>query len=620
MLAFSAGMPAGIAAAALLLLAGGIAPPAETGAAGRKPERAAALWTEDFESPGASGRWRFSNGPEFPGASGAFKVVASPVHSGKRAGRLDFDFRKGGEYVETLTLFPAAVAGPGVSFWASLSVPGPEIRLRLIDESGQTFQSRFRSPFPAEWTEFHVRAGDFEESWGGAGDGVFHGGLTGLSVVLVRGSVRYPKGGLSIDDLRVVSSGAAEVDPFGEDALPASLTGPLSGFLGVQSNFITHFPLDTKQLDLAKAAGFGFVRGPLAWDWVERSKGRYDFSKWEELVREAGARGLGSYLILHNHNPLYYDGPGAFDYKWGPRTAAARGAFAAFARESARTFAGRNVVLEVWNEPNIPNFWHPAPDARFYSLLAAETAAAIKNAGLKTPVIVGAIATIDLPFLDSLARLGGLKRADAVSVHPYRMSNPETFFVEFAPAEKAAGAAASRPGLPFWIGEWGYSSTAFGGRTAAAYRKQALYVIRLLLGGLERRVPRTVLYNLKDDGDDPADSEHNFGLLRNKTLAAKPSYRAVKAFRSLQPGGSVSIGSIDTHDRCVAGLLIRRGGRMLAALWTDRPGREAVLLVTDRAGMKAYSMFGAPLKLAKSGRRRVVRLSEEKGPVYLKLG
>jgi hypothetical protein len=590
------------------------------GAASLSRNRATPLWSEDFESADAAGRWRFSNGPEFPGASGAFKVVASPVHGGKRAGRLDFDFRKGGSYVETQTLFPAAVAGEGVSFWASLSVPGAEIRLRIVDETNQTFQSRFHTPFPAEWTEYHVRVGDFEESWGGAGDGVIHGALKGLSVVLVRGSVRYPKGALSIDDLRIVSSGAAEVDPFGADALPAARKGRVSDFVGVQSNFITHFPLDTKQLDLAKAAGFGFVRGPLAWERVEKSTGRYDFSAWDELVQEAGKRGLGSYLILSENNPLYYDGPGAYDYKWGPRTAAARLAFAAFGREAARHFAGRDVVLEIWNEPNIANFWHPAPDARLYGLLAAETAAAIKNAGLKTPIIAGAIATIDLPFLESLARLGGLKRADAVSVHPYRPSNPETFFVEFAPAEKAVGADAGRPGLPFWAGEWGYSSTWFGGRTAAAYRKQALYVIRLLLTCLERRVPRTVLYNLKDDGDDPADLEHNFGLLRNRTLAAKPGYQAVKAFRDLQPSGVVSIGSIDTHDRCAYGLLIRRGGAKLAALWTDRPGREAVLLVPDRAGMKAYSMFGFPLALGKSGGRRVVRLSEDKGPVYLRLG
>ncbi len=606
-------------AAGLLALAGGIRS-AATGAESRPAARAVPLWTEDFESPGAASRWRFSNGPEFPGASGAFKVVSTPVHGGKFAGRLDFDFAKGGGYVAAETDFPAGIVGRGVSFWASLSVPGPEIRLRIVDETGQTFQSRFRAPFTAEWTACHVRTGDFEESWGGAGDGVFHGAITGLSVVAVRGAARYPKGALSIDDLRIVASGAAEVDPFGPESPALSRTGRISDFVGVQANFITHFPLDTKQLDLAKDAGFGFVRGPLAWERVETSKGRYDFSKWDELVRALGARGLGSYLILSENNPLYYDGPGAYDYKWGPRTAAARQAFAAFAREAARHFAGRKVVLEIWNEPNVPAFWHPAPDARLYALLAKDAVAAVKNAGLKIPVIAGATSTIDLAFLENLARYGGLARADAVSVHPYRTTNPETFFSQFAIAEQAVRDDTARAGLPFWNGEWGYSSTWFGGRTAAAYRMQALYVIRLILTGIERRIGRTVIYNLKDDGDSAGDSEHNFGLLRNRTLAAKPAYLAVKAFRDLQPSGVVSIGSIDTHDRCVHGLLIRRGQAKLAALWTDRPGREAVLLVPDRAGMKAYSMSGSPLGLAKSGTRRIVRLSEDKGPVYLKIG
>lgn len=608
-----------VVGAAFLLLAGAIRTAAK-GAEGRPGERAASRWMEDFESAGAAARWRFSNGPEFPGATGAFKIVTSPVHAGQRAGRLDFDFGRGGGYVEAATTFAASVSGRGVAFWARLSVPGPEIRLRIFDETGQVFQSRFRTPFTAEWTECHVRTGDFEESWGGAADGVFHGSITGLSVVAVRGSARYPKGDLSIDDLRIDASGAAEIDPFGADALPASRTGRVSDFVGVQSNFITHFPLDTKQLDLAKAAGFGFVRGVLAWDMVEKTKGRYDFSKWEELVRALGARGLGSYLILDANNPLYYDGPGSFDYKWGPRTAATRSAFAAFARAAARTFAGRKVVLEVWNEPNIPAFWHPAPDARNYSLLAAEVAAAVKDAGLKTPIVACATSLIDLAFLEKVARGGGLARADAVSVHPYRTSNPETFFDEFAVAEQAVRADAGRSGLAFWAGEWGYSSTWYGGRNEAAYQAQALYVVRLVLTGLERRIGRTVIYNLKNDGDSAGDAEHNFGLLKNRTLAAKPAYLAVKAFRDLQPPGAVSIGSIDPHDRCVHGLLLRRGGMRLAALWTDRPGREAVLLIPDRAEMKAYSMYGSPLTLGKSGGQRVVRLSEDKGPVYLRLG
>jgi hypothetical protein len=578
------------------------------------------LWSEDFESPDAANRWRYANGPEFPGASGSFRIVEAPVHGGKRAGRLEYDFSKGGVYVEAWTVFPAPIPGREVSFWASLSTPGTEVRIRLTDETGQTFQSRFPAPFVAAWTEFHVRVGDFEEFWGGANDGVFHGPLARISVLACRGLDRFPKGALVLDDIRASPSAEAVTDPFGVDARPPFHTGLVSDLVGVESNFVTHFPLDTRQIELAKAAGFGFVRSPLNWDWVEKTKGRYDFKAWNDLVRALSSSGLGSYLILCTSNPLYYDGPGAYDYMWGPRTEATRRGFAAFAREAARNFAGRNVVLEVWNEPNIQNFWHPKPYVRHYNLLAAAVLDAVKGAGLKVPIIVGSTSTVDLPYLETLFKLGGLARVDAVSLHPYRATPPETFYPEFATAMAAVRADAGRTDLPFYSGEWGYSSTWFGGRTAAALNTQALHAIRLILTNLYRQVPKTVWYDLKDDGEDPKDGEHNFGLVKNKTLAPKPAYKAVKAFHDLQPPGKYSIGSFETHQRFVYGVLIKNGRGKLAAVWTDQPSRPVILLVPERPGLKAYSMFGRPLTLGKSGAHRSVRLAEEKGPVYLKIG
>src|SRR5690349_10161759 len=60
-----------------------------------------------------------------------------------------------------------------------------------------------------------------------------------------------------------------------------------------------------KDLDLIAAAGFKVVRMDFAWGGIERKKGEYDWSAYDELTAGLEKRGLRPMYILDYSNRLY---------------------------------------------------------------------------------------------------------------------------------------------------------------------------------------------------------------------------------------------------------------------------------------------------------------------------
>ena len=193
---------------------------------------------------------------------------------------------------------------------------------------------------------------------------------------------------------------------------PGPAPGPRSGGLprpelpdglGVNIHFTDPQP---GELERFGEAGFRWVRQDLAWAAVERERGRYDFSAYDRLL--AAMRIL---FILDYGNPLYDDGK-------APATDDARAAFVQFAAEAARHFAGKNVVWEIWNEPNLAQFWKPAPDPAAYAQLAIATSRAVRQADPDATLIGPGTSDFPWEFLEETFRRGLLNEVDAISVHP----------------------------------------------------------------------------------------------------------------------------------------------------------------------------------------------------------
>ncbi|MCX6910405.1 MAG: cellulase family glycosylhydrolase [Verrucomicrobia bacterium] len=318
--------------------------------------------------------------------------------------------------------------------------------------------------------------------------------------------------------LLVVSSLAAELP---EPVLPAGV--------GVNIHFTRGREAD---LDLIAAAGFKFIRMDFGWQGIERKKGEYDWLAYDELTANLEKRGLRAIYILDYSSALYEETFTATDRHTkrehkdvaSPQHPESVAAFARWAGAAAARFRGRHIIWEIWNEPNI-SFWKPKPDVTQYTALALATCRAVRAADPQATIVAPATSEFPWTFFESLFASGILKYLDAVSVHPYRHTPPETAAADYLKLRGliAKYAPKGKENLPIISGEWGYSTQ----RKGHPLEKQAAYLSRQQLSNLLNGVPLSIWYDWKNDGTDPDYNEHNFGTVDHQ-LKPKPSYVAVQ--------------------------------------------------------------------------------------------
>lgn len=177
-------------------------------------------------------------------------------------------------------------------------------------------------------------------------------------------------------------------------------------------------------LDRIKASGVSYVRIDIPWTQIEGTQGRPDWTNVDRVVAAAQARDLQVHGIVTTMAP--WARPAGSSWQYGPTTDAERAAFATFARQAAARYDGRIRSWEVWNEPNLDQFWAPRPSSTDYTKLIAQTYPAIKAGSPSATVMTGGTGGAGYaPDIDSvtwysdLYRQGARPNFDAVAVHPY---------------------------------------------------------------------------------------------------------------------------------------------------------------------------------------------------------
>jgi hypothetical protein len=95
---------------------------------------------------------------------------------------------------------------------------------------------------------------------------------------------------------------------------------------------------------------------------------------------------------------------------------------ASYARATAKLharYAAANPIWEIWNEPNLGQYWGATPDVYTYLALFTATAAALRAAGA-TDIWTGGTSGVDINWVYNLARLGAYKTANGCAVHSYK--------------------------------------------------------------------------------------------------------------------------------------------------------------------------------------------------------
>ena len=291
-----------------------------------------------------------------------------------------------------------------------------------------------------------------------------------------------------------------------------------------------------EELTMIKNGGFQIVRLDLLWDQIEKNVGSFDFGTYDEIVDKLRKYRLRPLFILAYSNPLYSTNVEVQPIKEevaAPRTIEARAAFVRFVREAVFRYRGSDVIWEIWNEPDGIGFWPPKPNVEEYISLAIDACHAIRKFDPGALVIAPGAATTPRPldprpeFLHSVIASDLSECIDGLSVHPYLSIR----MLDWAPVLwrhirsmiDASAKSWPRKRLVPVSSEWGLSTY----REGITEETQASYIVKMLLLNISESIPISVVYDWKDDGDDPKNPEHRFGIIRRNN-EPKPAYFAIQ--------------------------------------------------------------------------------------------
>jgi hypothetical protein len=204
--------------------------------------------------------------------------------------------------------------------------------------------------------------------------------------------------------------------------------------------------------------------------------------------------------------------------------------------------------LEVWNEPNLANWWRGTPEQ--YADLVNAAVTAKRDTGAQTQILAGALAPPASSYLQSLYS-AGMQGQDAVSIHPYPAicsplgcqqydpAPPSPFTNEIDAIHQTMVANGDAGGM--WLTEFGVASCP-AEPTCVPEDVQADWITKCLrIAAGYPYVDGLIIFTLRDV---PAPSgretlwHYHFGLT-NTDLTPKPAYAQVKdTLQALDPATS----------------------------------------------------------------------------------
>jgi polysaccharide biosynthesis protein PslG len=337
------------------------------------------------------------------------------------------------------------------------------------------------------------------------------------------------------------------------------------GIQGVNAN-------QAADIMLTKDLGVGYIRFDVRWEEVEKQKGAMDLSIYDQHFTNLSSSGIRALASLNFNNPSY----GAASI-FSPFTSEQIQGFSTFAFAMANHHQGKDVIWEIYNEPNQPGFW-PNPDPIKYMELAASTSSAIRAANPRAKVFGPAVGLIpvakrpqpwpwaneylDFVYLKSCLNSGLLSHVDAVSVHPYPGSYPEPIVETYTLLRSLLGSYPGGRKIPLVVSETGYNTQ---GEWKVTEQEQAMWLPRQILINLSQDIPLTIIWSLRDMAVIQNNPNEFFGLTRPDG-SEKPAYKAVKALLS-------NLGDLHFDKRISAGkgnwvLRFTNGKRTVIAAWT----------------------------------------------------
>jgi hypothetical protein len=333
------------------------------------------------------------------------------------------------------------------------------------------------------------------------------------------------------------------VPPPAQSANAPATLGSTVGFNGTQIMWAGDAQI-ASELDGVAATGSHWLRVDFAWSSLEAfGRGRYSWGQADRLVAAANARGI-HLLAMVAYTPTWDRPPGTTDH-YQPTDPTA---FAEFVRAAAQRYAPLGLhAWEIWNEPNMRQFWMPTPSPARYTQLLRLGSAAIHSVDPSAYVVSGGVAPAsNVPgysiapntFVADMYANGAHGAMQAVGLHPYSFPyapmTPASWNTFYMATQTHAIMAAHGDGArSIWATEIGWATGTGHGAVSEA-QQAAMAAVAITDWNRFPFAGNFFWYNWRDLSTNRADTFDNLGVLRYdgsakpvlgvfKTMLARPA-------------------------------------------------------------------------------------------------
>ena len=521
-------------------------------------------------------------------------------------------------------LLPEFDDGLATSCVVSAALDAPKeivsMSLRFIDASGEVFQwtQKFSGGASADKPlQIPVDFSQPQGHWAGNNNSIIERPMKFLGYGFVFASKDVPAGSLALRKLWIESESIERFEPAQFFDSLAKPRNDDSFLFGICAHLIrVEKPERDVQVKALAAAGAAVVRVDFAWTRIEPKPGEFVWDLYDDIVAETAKNGIEVQALLgfppaHGLPPAtraemeqaYRDKvPDAWKIALFGAPDIAK--WENFVREVTARYKGKIRFYEIWNEPDL-GFWRGTEDEYIATLRAAFKT--IRAVDPDAKVMSGGFATV----LNHAGRAKNpnmqervlAEASDVFDIHAFHQHGP---FSEFHPAvigELARIRAKAAFQRPLWFNETAITSMHWGEmRQAAELLKKSAFVKSSGAIGW-------TWYNLRNDGNNPQDDEHNYGLLRNN-MQPKPAFWAYRAVVETL-GGAKPAGALALGEKIFAPVFAKNDGSgFVAVVWHENPKGVEVGEAVFSAEAKVADMLGKALQTT-------LRITPAAEPVYL---
>ena len=193
-------------------------------------------------------------------------------------------------------------------------------------------------------------------------------------------------------------------------------------------------PSRARTMASVKATGAPTLRAAFLWSRIEPRPGKYDFELHDGFVEAAAKQNITLLPILIDPPSFYSSNPGGRGYQ----PPSDNGAFARYASQLVRRYGPSGHfwrshpqlpelpirTWQIWNEPNLPQYWGGSPNPAAYAALLKAGSQGIKSADPGAQVVTAGLNDSEQgvklnEFLDGMYAAGALGSFDVLGLHPY---------------------------------------------------------------------------------------------------------------------------------------------------------------------------------------------------------